>query len=569
MSRPLPSTVAAATASSSTSQWSPLHQQVFRILWITTLIANIATWMQSVGSVWLMTSLSSSPIFIALMQTASSLPVFFVGLPAGALADIIDHRRLLLLTQSWIVGTTAILSILTWLNLMNPWLLLVFTFALGLGTIASGPAWQAVNIELLPPEEVTAAVTLNSLSFNLARAVGPAVGGLLIAGFGPGPVFLLNAACFAGILYALSTWHPRPHKNLLPSERMFGAMRVCVRYSLNSPELHAVLIRTLAFILFVSALWSLLPIVVRHLHAGSYGYGLLLACAGVGAVLGALFLPQIRHKFPVDLLIILGTLTLAGVMASFVFFPNLLLLCGIMALGGVAWLALVSSFNIAAQAAAPAWVRARALGLYLLVFQGGTALGSVGWGLVVNSIRLNQALLYAASGAVIALVTAIPWHLATLEGLDLSLWHTSEPKVLLEPSYEDGPIMVIVDYTIDPQQAPAFAHALFELKRVRQKDGSIRWSLFQDPAHPERHVESFLAESWVEHLRQLDRMTNADRAVFDYARSFHLGEEPPVVRTLVAHHPPKKRFVPDLLNKAAQEIEAIEKDVEEQLRRKM
>jgi MFS family permease len=342
------------------SEWAPLRIAAFRAIWFASLAANVGTWFQNVGGVWLMTRFTASPLLIALMQTATTLPVFLVGFPAGARADIVNRRRLLLATQGLILITAATLSVLTFTGLMNAPLLLGFTFVLGLGAILANPAWQAVNAELVPSDELPAAVTLSSVSYNLARAVGPALAGLMIAVAGPAVVFLLNAIAFLYVVVVLFRWHPAPHRAVLPAERLVGAMRTGVRFVQNSPEMQTVLIRTFCFIFFISELWALLPVIVRQdLRLGAAGYGLLLGCLGVGAVLGAAVLPQIQRKIPVvDRQVIISTVALALVMIALGYLRNLPMLCLIATIGGTAWIMLVSCFNVAAQEASPVWVRA-------------------------------------------------------------------------------------------------------------------------------------------------------------------------------------------------------------------
>jgi len=520
------------------SEWAPLQIAAFRAIWFASLAANVGTWFQNVGGVWLMTRFTASPLLIALMQTATTLPVFLVGFPAGALADIVN-RRLLLATQGLILVTAALLSVLTFAGLMNAPLLLGFTFVLGLGAILANPAWQAVNAELVPPDELPEAVTLSSVSYNLARAVGPALAGLIIAVAGPAAVFLLNAIAFLYVVVVLFRWHPAPHRAVLPAERLTGAMRTGVRFVQNSPEMQTVLIRTFFFIFFISGLWALLPVIVRQdLRLGAAGYGLLLGCIGVGAVLGAVVLPQIQRKIPVvDRQVIISTVVLALVMIALGYLRNLLALCLIAIIGGTTWIMLVSSFNVAAQEAAPTWVRARALGAYLVVYQGGTALGSLLWGALAAGLGDPLAILLAALGAVLGLAAGLRWHLADSEKQDLRPWHVSVPRLLIEPRPQEGPVMVQIEYCVDPQQAEDFLRAMHEVRRMRERDGAFGWFVACDPASEERHVEAFMAESWLDYLRQLDRMTNADHAIEDHARSFHQGSAPPSVTPIIAEHP--------------------------------
>jgi len=520
------------------SEWEPLHIAAFRAIWFASLAANIGTWFQNVGGVWLMTGFTASPILIALMQTATTLPVFLVGLPAGALADIVNRRRLLLATQSLILVAAAALSILTFAGLMNPPLLLGFTFVLGLGAILANPAWQAINAELVPPDELPAAVTLSSVSYNLARAVGPAVAGLVIAVAGPAAVFLLNAIAYLYVVVVLFRWHPAPHRAVLPSERLVGAIRTGVRFVQNSPEMQTVLIRTFFFIFPISGLWALLPVIVsQDLRLGAPGYGLLLGCIGLGAVLGAAVLPQFQRMIPVvDRQVIVSTVVLALVMIALGYLRNLLVLCLIATIGGAAWIMLVSSFNVAAQEASPAWVRARALGAYLIVYQGGTAFGSLLWGAVAALVGDPLAISLAALGAALGLAAGLRWPLADSENKDLRPWHVSVPRLLIEPRPQEGPVMVQTEYCVDPQQAEDFLRAMREVRRMRERDGAFGWFLARDPTDEKRHVETFMAESWVDYLRQLERMTNADHAIEDHARSFHHGSGPPTVTPLIGEH---------------------------------
>ncbi|HLZ63078.1 MAG TPA: MFS transporter [Ktedonosporobacter sp.] len=520
------------------SEWAPLRIPLFRIIWLATLAANIGTWFQNVGGVWLMTTLTPSPVMVALMQTATSASALLVCLPAGALADIVNRRQLLLWAQGLILTVAIVLSILTFLGATTPWVLLTCTFLLGMGANAASPAWQAVTSELVPADELPAAVTLNSVSFNLARAVGPALAGVIVALAGSGMVFLLNAIAAFYVVATLYRWHTTPHKTILPAERMSAAVRTGVRFIRHSPEMQTILIRTFLFIFFISGFWALLPVVVRHeLKLGSLGYGIILGCIGIGAVAGAALLPGIQRRFPIaDTQVAISTIVLALVMVALGLIRNLPLLCLITAIGGISWIMLVSNFNVSVQEASPAWVRARALGAYLVIYQGGNALGSLVWGLMASWVGNPAALLIAAIGAVVALVAMMRWRLADAEKQDLRPWHTSEPKVLIEPKLNEGPVLIKIEYSIDPQQATNFIQAMYDVGRMRERDGASSWSLYYDPTNLQGHIEVFLVESWVAYLRQLDRMTVADHAIEDRACAFHQGSEPPPTRALVADH---------------------------------
>jgi MFS family permease len=541
MSRPAHTELAQPDAASKLGQetvspWSPLTEPIFRALWIATVASNIGTWMQDVGESWLMVSLTTSPMLVALVETAGSLPIVLLALPAGALADVIDRRRLLLITQSWMLVLAAVLGLFTLAGIVKPWLLLLLTFTLGLGTAINGPAWQAIIPELVPRRELPAAVTLVGVAVNVSRAVGPALGGLLVAAAGSGVVFLLNALSFLGVMVVIYRWHPTPQKSTMPPEHIYGAMRAGLRYVRHAPELLAAFVRTGAFIVCASALWALLPLQARHaLGLGSFGYGILLGCIGTGAVSGAAFLPQVRQKVSNNLLVVGATALFASVTAVLAHVHVPVVAGAAMILGGVAWIAVMSSFNTAAQAAAPAWARARALSIYMLVFMGGMAVGSAAWGAVAARFGVTSALTYAALGLVIGIAPSLRYTL--IDGDDLNLApsaHWPEPIVVLEPEPEQGPVLVQIEYWIDPDQAREFRHAMRDLRRVRRRDGATRWGLFHDAAEPGRFIESFLVETWAEHLRQHVRATESDRDVEERIRAFHIGAGEPAITHLIA-----------------------------------
>lgn len=490
-----------------------------------------------------MTSLTPSPLMVALMQTATSLPVFLVALPAGALADIFDRRRLLLFWQGWMLACAAGLGVLTLIGATTPVVLLSFTFALGLGAAMNAPAWQAIAPELVSRAELPAAVALNSVGFNIARAVGPALGGFIVAAAEPAAVFLLNAASFVGVIFVLYRWRRKRRQTGLPTERLIGAIQAGMRYVHYAPVLDAVLVRVGVFISCGSALWALLPLVARQqLKLESLGYGVLLGSLGLGAVMGAAFLPWVRQRISIDQLIAIATVVFAIATLSLAYLHNFALLCIALVAGGAAWMVIMSSLNVAAQIAVPSWVLSRALGAYQLVFQGGIAIGSALWGIVAEHLGNSTALLGAASGLIVGLIAAARYQLTPGDKLDLSpSLHWPEPTVMIDLRPDDGPVLITIEYYIDPERGREFAQAMLALSRVRRRDGAIRWGLFHDTADPSRYVETFIVESWAEHLRQHERVTVADRAVEERALAFHIGDAPPTVSHLIyAYHTGEK-----------------------------
>jgi len=502
------------------------------------VVSSLGTWMQNVGTAWLMTTLTPSPLLVALIQTATSVPVLLVGLPAGALADLIDRRRLLLVTQSWMLLAAAALGGLTLANATTPVVLLVLTFALGLGGAMNSPAWQAIIPELVPRPRLAAAVALNGAGFNVARAAGPALGGLLVAAFGPGAVFLLNAVSFLATLLVLYRWRRVPLPRSGPAEHLFEALSAGVRYVRFAPVLQALLGRSALFVLCASALWALLPVVARQrLGLDSSGYGLLLACLGLGAVSGAFVLQRLRALMPLDWLVAvasvffgLGTLALGWV-------DSLPIVALALAAAGLAWLIVMSSFNLAAQTAAPAWVSARVIGTYLLVSQGGLALGSLLWGVVAEQFNISGALTLAGAGLGLGLIAAPVWRLQRAERLDLRPSAHMGPLSVAEEEIDGsrGPVLVTAEYRVRPENRDEFVRAMQELRIVRRRDGALRWGLFHDPTEPTRYLETFLIGSWAEHLRQHHRATMADQTIERRVQA--LAESPPRVKHLVSAEP--------------------------------
>jgi len=378
--------------------WSPLRHRIFRAMWLASVVSNVGTWMHTVAAAWLMTMLASSPLPVALVQTATTLPVFLLGLPSGAMADLIDRRRILIFTQSWMAAVAALLGVMTLTHRMGAWPLLALTFALGLGSAMNGPAWAATVPELVPRTELAAAVALNSVGFNIARAVGPALGGMVMAASNAGNVFLLNAVSFLGVIAVLWRWRNVRVISDEPPPRLREAIRAGLDYVRSTRGYHAVLARAGLFAFGGSALWAMLPVVVSaEMNSTSTRYGILLGCLGVGSVIGALILAPLRHRYSADHLIGTGVVIFAGATAALAMLHVYALVSLAMLVGGIAWMTVMSTFNVCAQMAPPVWLRARALGYYLLVFQGAMAIGSGCWGALAGRVGVRASLLAAAA----------------------------------------------------------------------------------------------------------------------------------------------------------------------------
>lgn len=520
---------------------SPLAHPVFRALWIANVVSMVGTWMHEVGAGWLMTSLTPDPFLVSLVQAATTLPAFLLALPGGALADIFDRRRLLLATQAWACLVAGCLGALTLAGTSSAGVLLAFTFALGVGTALTAPAWLAVISELVPPSGLPAAVTLNGVAMNVSRALGPALGGLVIAAAGPGWAFLLNSVSYLGVVVVLFRWDRPRARRALPAERLFGAVRAGLRYVRHAPAFRAVLWRGGAFILPASAFWALLPLFARaELGQGPEGYGLMVGSVGLGAVLGGTALPKLRRRDRRQLHVpgawLLFALTTAS-LSELRLFP---LVCLVLGLTGVAWISLLSSLNTSAQLVVPAWVRGRAVAVYLIVFFGGMAAGSPLWGKVARATSTPTALALASAGLVVGLLAT--WRLPlSSEGEDLTpSLHWGELARVPEELLDRGPVVVSVDYRIDPEALVPFRAAMREMRRIRLRDGAMRWELYSDPDLPGRYLETFVIESWVEHLRQHQRITVADRKIEDLCHSFHRGEGAPKVTHYIAEPVPRR-----------------------------
>jgi predicted MFS family arabinose efflux permease len=520
------------------SSWVTLGHELFRLLWIASVVSNIGTMMQEVGASWLMTELAPSPLMVALIQTAGALPVLLLSFAAGALADIVDRRRLLIFSQSWMLVAAAGLGILTVFHLTSPLLLLAFTFLLGFGNALTGPVWQAIVPELVPRAEVGAAVSINSVGYNVARAAGPALGGLVVAAAGPGPVFLLNAASFLGVIVVFYRWRRKPRKSVLPAERVVGAMRAGWRYVAHAPSIRSTLVRLSLFMLGASAFWGLVPLFARQdLGRGAAGYGALLGFFGSGAVLGGSILPRLQRRLGIKRLLSSTTLLNVGALALMGAWRRYPVACAAAFAAGFAWTSVLSTFNTSVQLNTAAWVRGRAMAFYQVTYFVGLGAGSALWGSVAEHVGIPQTLLIAALALALGIIVAARYPVGFGEGLNLEPTSRPGPVVVNEPEAEHGPVLVTVEYRVDPQRAADFALAMLELGRFRRRDGAVDWGLFEDVAEPGRYLETFLVESWGEHLRQHERATVADRQIWERVNSFHLhAGPPPVSHLLYAYH---------------------------------
>lgn len=519
----------------SASAWQPLHQRVFRMLWIATVVSNIGSWMSDIGVNWTMLSLSADPLAVALVQAASSLPMFLFVLPAGVLADIIDRRKILLFSQVWSFCAAAGLALLSFTGNVTPEVLLAATFLLSTGAALSSPAFQAIVPDLVDKQELSPAIALNSLGINISRAIGPALGGLILSFAGPWMVFLLNALSVVGVAVVLQRWKPQATVQRLPPEHFFTAIRGGLRYVHAAPVLQNVLVRTVAFFLFGSAGWAMLPLVARReLGLGPGGYGIMLACIGVGAICGAVVLPKLRKRLNADQMMVAASLLFAITMLALAFIRHVWLLNAFEFFTGFSWIAVLSTLNVGAQRSAARWVKARALAVYLTVFFGSMTIGSAIWGKLASEFGVAWSLCAATVGMVLGATTVLRWRLEKDAALDLDILDPAGGTANITIPHERGPVMVSCEYRIDPQDAHEFTLAMQDMRRVRRRTGAMGWAVYEDAVQPGVFVETWVMGSWIEHLRQHERHTVNDQRIRERVLAFHQGDEPPVVRHLVA-----------------------------------
>ena len=523
------STVAGLRREQDLSAFAPLRWPVFRMLWFTWLAANTTMWMNDVAAAWLMASLVPSPLWVALVQTASTLPVFLLGLPSGAMADILDRRRYFMITQFWVAIVAALLCVAVLLKVMNPALLLALTFFNGIGLAMRWPVFAAIVPEVVPRPQLPAALALNGVSMNSSRIVGPLVAGALIAGAGVEWVFVLNAGLSLTAAFIIMRWRREHRESPLGRERLPSAMRVGLQFVRQSQRMRAMLLRVFLFFLHSTALLALLPLLARALPGGAAGtFTLLLAAMGAGAIVAALLMPRIRRLMTLERLILAGTCIQSFAALSVAWAPSIHLAVPAMMLSGAAWISVANSLTVATQMALPDWVRARGMSIYQMALMGSTALGAATWGQIATWTDIHTSVGLAAVSSVLALMVA--QRLVPDRGMEEDLTPSSAFEVpVAQAPPGPGRVQVHIEYRIDPARAAEFEAAMQESRRSRMRQGALAWELLHDLYDPSRYVELITDESWTEHLRRFDRVTTADVALRDRKLAFHLGETPPAV----------------------------------------
>ncbi|MBT2186367.1 MFS transporter [Sphingobium nicotianae] len=514
---------------------SPLSVPIFRAVWVASMASNFGGLIQSVGASWMMTSLGGSAEMIALVQTSTSLPIMLLSMWAGAMADNLDRRKVMLVAQTFMLLVSLALAAAAWLGIMTPWLLLSLTFLIGCGTALNSPAWQASVGDMVPRAALPNAVALNSMGFNIARSVGPALGGLIVAAGGAAAAFMINALSYVGLMGVLARWAPDVPPRLLPREKLGVAMGAGLRYVAMSPPILRIMVRSALFGLAASAVPAMMPLVARDIvQGGAFTYGVLLGFFGLGAVGGALGSGWLRQRLSSESLVRLASAALAAGAATTGISPYLPITLAALALAGAGWVVALSTFNVNVQMSSPRWVVARSLAIYQMAVFGAMAGGSWMFGIIAQDHGAVLALHVAAAILIAGLAVSILLPLESVDDMNLdpqNLWQ--EPDMAVPVSPRSGPVVITIDHRVPQANIPAFLTAMEERRRIRRRDGARGWTLMRDLADPELWVERYDVPTWLDYIRHNQRRTFADAPNSDDLRSLRAEESEPVVRRLL------------------------------------
>jgi MFS family permease len=520
------------------SPLAPLRHPNFRLIWTATTVSNLGSLIQAVGASWKMVELTPSEAMVALVQASTTLPIMVLAIVAGAIADNFDRRKVMLAAQLFMLAVSVLLALAAWFDLLNPISLLCFTFLLGLGGAMNLPSWQASMRDLVPRDDLPAAITLNSMSFNLMRSVGPALGGIIVASLGAAAAFGLNALSYLAVIYALIRWRPAYEERLLPAEALGPAIWAGLRYVTLSPNLVRVMARALMFGFAAVAVMALMPVIARdRLGGDATTFGLMLGVFGLGAISGALASPTVRRALTIERIVASGALLFAAGLGLLGLATSLVAAVPGLLLAGAAWVLVLSHFNVSTQLAAPRWVVGRALAIYQTMVFGGMAMGAWVWGFVSEHSAIPVALFGAA--AVLGLTALVGLVLPMPDLNDVNLDPANRfnaPALRLDLRSRSGPIMIMVDWDIPPQHTGAFLQLMAARRRFRRRDGARQWVLLRDLENPDIWVESYHAATWTEYLRHNHRRTASDATNYDELMKLHRGPGRPHVHRMIERH---------------------------------
>jgi len=510
---------------------SALSEPLFRTIWIAAVFSQIGVWVQDIGANWVMTELTKSPLTISMLQVALALPTFIVALPAGVLTDLLSKRKILLITSLWMLIIAIVLSILTHFSLLNEWIILGLIFLYGLGNSFYNPAWQATVPDIVSEKNLISAIALNSASINIARAVGPAIGGLLISLTGPAATMIFNALSFVGLMYIIFRWKEEKHESNLPKEHFFEALKVGVRFVSNSTDFKIVLLRTGVFLFFGSALWALLPYVLRaKLGYGSHEFGISMGVIGAGALLTSFSLIKLRSTLGVEKALALGKILMSLSLLGLALITNLQYMLVNLFFAGAGWITVISGLHTSSITVLPKWIRGRALSLYNLVFFGSMALGSFLWGFLAEKISSDQTLILASGGMFLSILLGFKYVLPLgTKDLDPSKhWHDPHDNFSFSEDIK-GKVKIEIHYEVKEENHKEFLKLIFQMKPIRRSQGGFNWDIFQHGESTNNFIEVFHIESWEQHLHQHHRFTKDDRLLEEKIHKLHIGEDRPKV----------------------------------------
>ena len=535
---------------------APLRHPVFRRIWFASLVSNLGILIQGVGAAWAMTQMTSTADKVALVQTALMLPIMLIAMPAGAIADMHDRRVVAMVSLGIALVGATVLTVLAWLNLVTPNILLALCFVVGSGMALFGPAWQASVSEQVPPETLPSAVALNGISYNIARSFGPAIGGIVVATAGAVAAFAVNAVLYLPLMAVLFLWNRAHEPSRLPRERLNRAIVSGVRYIANSPSIRIVLIRTLVTGLIGGSVSALMPLVARDLlHGGAQTYGIMLGAFGMGAVIGALNIGEVRRRMSGEAAVRACAISMAGAIASVALSTSAVLTAIALVLAGAVWMLAVALFNIGVQLSAPRWVAGRSLAAFQASIAGGIAVGSWGWGHLTDIAGVEIALLVSAGMMLLSPLLGIWLRMPPVGARNEDATEfLADPEVRLSLTGRSGPLVVEIEYRVAQDNARLFHNVMQEVQLSRQRNGAYGWSIARDIADPELWTERYHCPTWLDYLRQRNRATLSERALHQRAIDFHLGPEPIRVRRMLERPFGSVRWKEDTPDRAANEV---------------
>jgi MFS family permease len=534
---------------------APLRHTIFRRIWLASLLSNLGILIQGVGAAWAMTQMASSADKVALVQTALMMPVMLIAMPAGAIADMHDRRVVAMISLSIALTGATALTVLSWLGLLQPNLLLAFCFVVGSGMALFGPAWQSSVSEQVPSETLPAAVALNGISYNIARSFGPAIGGVVVAAAGAVAAFAINALLYLPLLVVLFLWDRTSEPSRLPREKLNRAIVSGVRYITNSPPIKIVLLRTFVTGLIGGSVMALMPLVARDLlHGGAQTYGIILGAFGMGAVIGALNIGEIRKRLTGESSVRACALAMGGAIAAIGLSREPVLTSAALVVAGSAWMLAVALFNIGVQLSAPRWVAGRSLAAFQASISGGIAIGSWGWGHLTDAYGVETALLVAAALMLLSPLLGLLLPMPRVGARDEDAEDLADPEAKLMLTGRMGPLVVEIEYRVAQDNARAFHNVMQDVQLSRQRNGAYDWSIARDIADPELWTERYHCPTWLDYLRQRNRATQSERALHQQAIAFHIGPEPVRIRRMLERPFGSVRWTEDTPERAANEV---------------